>query len=79
MDREGVVDGVVTDDNDVFLFGGRHIYRNLFENKKYVEEYRSSDVERELGLDREKLIRMALLLGSDYTEVRIQDFAAIVY
>lgn len=26
------------------------------------------DIEHELGLTREKLIRMALLLGSDYTE-----------
>lgn len=26
------------------------------------------DIEKELGLSREKLIRMALLLGSDYTE-----------
>jgi hypothetical protein len=26
------------------------------------------DVERELGLDREALVRLALLLGSDYTE-----------
>jgi hypothetical protein len=25
------VDGVVTDDNDVFLFGGRHVYRHLFD------------------------------------------------
>lgn len=28
----------------------------------------SQDIEKELGLSREKLIRMALLLGSDYTE-----------
>lgn len=27
------------------------------------------DVERELGLSRERLVEMALLLGSDYTEV----------
>lgn len=26
------------------------------------------DIEKELGLTREQLIRMALLLGSDYTE-----------
>lgn len=26
------------------------------------------DIEKDLGLTREKLIRMALLLGSDYTE-----------
>jgi len=27
LDQHGLVDGVVTDDNDVFLFGGQHIYR----------------------------------------------------
>ena len=27
LDENGLVDGVVTDDNDVFLFGGQHIYR----------------------------------------------------
>ena len=27
LDEHGLVDGVVTDDNDVFLFGGQHIYR----------------------------------------------------
>lgn len=33
-----------------------------------MEEYRTEDVERELGLDQDGLIRLALLLGSDYTE-----------
>ena len=33
-----------------------------------MEEYRASDFEAELGLTREKLIHLALLLGSDYTE-----------
>ena len=27
LDSNGLVDGVVTDDNDVFLFGGQHVYR----------------------------------------------------
>lgn len=27
LDAAGLVDGVVTDDSDVFLFGGRHVYR----------------------------------------------------
>ncbi len=27
LDYNNLVDGVVTDDNDVFLFGGRHVYR----------------------------------------------------
>ncbi len=42
--------------------------RHIFENRKYVEEYRTEDVERELGLDQDGLIALALLLGSDYTE-----------
>ena len=33
-----------------------------------MEEYRVSDVESELGLSQEAMVRMALLLGSDYTE-----------
>lgn len=44
------------------------LYRNIFEGKKYVEEYRVQDVESELGMTRDKLIQLALLLGSDYTE-----------
>ena len=27
LDEEKLVDGVLTDDNDVFLFGGQHVYR----------------------------------------------------
>ena len=42
--------------------------RHIFEGRKYVEEYHTSDTERELGLDRLGLICLALLLGSDYTE-----------
>lgn len=33
-----------------------------------MEEYIVSDMERELGMTREKLTHLALLLGSDYTE-----------
>ncbi len=67
LDANNLVDGVVTDDNDAFLFGATRVYRHIFEENKYVEEYRSEDVERELGFSRNSLILMALLLGSDYT------------
>lgn len=64
----GLVDGVITDDSDVFLFGAQRVYKNMFNQSKTVEAFLLSDLERELGLDRDTLIRLAYLLGSDYTE-----------
>ncbi|KAI0873840.1 hypothetical protein GGS24DRAFT_374866 [Hypoxylon argillaceum] len=64
----GLVDGIVTDDSDIFLFGGTRVYKNMFNGNKFVECYLGSDLERELSLSREKLISLAQLLGSDYTE-----------
>lgn len=64
----GLVDGVITDDSDVFLFGAQRVYKNMFNQSKTVELFLLSDLERELGLDRDTLIRLAYLLGSDYTE-----------
>ncbi|KAJ9651652.1 DNA repair protein rad2 [Neophaeococcomyces mojaviensis] len=64
----GLVDGIVTDDSDIFLFGGTRIYKNMFNAAKFVECYLASDLEKEYALNRRKLIRFAHLLGSDYTE-----------
>ncbi len=44
------------------------ICRHIFDAKAYVEEYFAKDIESELGMDQTKLIRLAMLLGSDYTE-----------
>lgn len=64
----GLVDGVVTDDSDVFLFGGTMVYRNMFNRSKYVELYNAKEFERESGIGRTQLVSLAYLLGSDYTE-----------
>jgi len=64
----GLVDGIVTDDSDIFLFGGTRVYKNMFNQGKFVECYLASDLEKEYSLDRRKLIGIAHLLGSDYTE-----------
>lgn len=66
--RLGLVDGIVTDDSDIFLFGGTRVYKNMFNGNKLVECYLSGDLEKELSLSRHELISLALLLGSDYTE-----------
>ncbi|KAG9089268.1 DNA repair protein rad2, partial [Ceratobasidium sp. 370] len=66
--QRGLVEGVITDDSDVFLFGAGKVFRNMFNQSKTVECFFSADLEREVGLDRETLIGLAYLLGSDYTE-----------
>ncbi|PYH97508.1 DNA excision repair protein Rad2 [Aspergillus ellipticus CBS 707.79] len=64
----GLVDGIITDDSDIFLFGGTRVYKNMFNQSKFVECYLTTDLEKEYSLFRRKLIRLAHLLGSDYTE-----------
>jgi DNA excision repair protein ERCC-5 len=64
----GLVEGIITDDSDVFLFGGARVYKNMFNQSKTVECFFLSDFARELGLDREQLVQLAYLLGSDYVE-----------
>jgi DNA excision repair protein ERCC-5 len=66
--RLNLVDGVITDDNDVFLFGASQCFKNLFNDAKYVECFLAVDLAREMSLTRERLISLAYLLGSDYTE-----------
>ncbi|KIK62998.1 hypothetical protein GYMLUDRAFT_95656 [Collybiopsis luxurians FD-317 M1] len=63
-----LVDGIITDDSDVFLFGGQRVFKNMFNQSKTVECFLSSDLTREFGLDQGTLIRLAYLLGSDYVE-----------
>ena len=67
LELSGKADGVVTQDSDVFLFGSRNVYKDIFDQNKFVEYYNMNIIESELGFDRDSLVWMALLLGSDYT------------
>ncbi|KAM8977474.1 DNA excision repair protein ERCC-5 homolog [Pelodytes ibericus] len=68
LDLTDQTSGTITDDSDIWLFGARHVYKNFFTQNKYVEYYQFSDIQNQLGLDRSKLINLAYLMGSDYTE-----------
>ncbi|GMI05258.1 hypothetical protein TrVE_jg3825 [Triparma verrucosa] len=68
LERNGLVDGIITEDSDVFVFGGQAVYRNIFDERKYVEVYFGSDAKNELGLERHHFVALAMLLGGDYTQ-----------
>ncbi|GBL85006.1 DNA repair protein complementing XP-G cells [Araneus ventricosus] len=67
-DYQNLTHGTITDDSDVWLFGGKRVYKNFFTQQKYVEFYKDNEVFTHFGLSRKKLINFAMLTGSDYTE-----------
>ncbi|XP_057325005.1 DNA excision repair protein ERCC-5 [Microplitis mediator] len=62
-----LTDGTITDDSDIWLFGGRCVYKDFFNNQKEVYEYQSKDIEHHFKLSRKQMIQLAFLVGSDYT------------
>lgn len=69
LEMMGLVDGIVSNDSDVFAFGGKTLYRNFFADNRYVEAYRSDDLEKEVGFTQDRIILYAMLEGCDYCEV----------
>ncbi|XP_043255001.1 DNA excision repair protein ERCC-5 [Colletes gigas] len=67
LEQIHLTDGTITDDSDIWLFGGQCVYKNFFNNNKKVLQYCYSDIEHHFKLTRNEMIRLALLVGSDYT------------
>ena len=68
LDLTNQCDGVITDDSDVWLFGASHVYRHFFRQNQLVEYYDANIIANQLGLDRESMIAVGMIVGSDYTK-----------
>ncbi|XP_054422494.1 flap endonuclease GEN homolog 1 [Pteronotus mesoamericanus] len=68
LNAHGYVDGCLTNDGDAFLYGAQTVYRNFTMNTKdpHVDCYTTSSIKSQLGLDRDALVGLAILLGCDY-------------
>ncbi|XP_075564167.1 flap endonuclease GEN homolog 1 isoform X2 [Pelecanus crispus] len=68
LNAKGHVDGCITNDGDVFLYGAQTVYRNFAMNAKdpLLDCYTMSSIKEKLGCERESLIGLAVLLGCDY-------------
>ena len=62
------MDAVVSDDSDAFCYGAKTVLRNFSTDPKSfsVSRYSSSRLRTEVGLSRQRMVIMALLLGCDY-------------
>ncbi|XP_063427344.1 DNA excision repair protein ERCC-5-like [Mytilus trossulus] len=67
LDISDLTQGSITDDSDVWLFGGKRVYKNFFQQDKHVEFFSELSIHSQLGIGREVFIKLALLCGSDYT------------
>ncbi|KAI6190900.1 hypothetical protein M3Y97_00169000 [Aphelenchoides bicaudatus] len=66
LEKMKLCDGVVSDDSDVWVFGVKHCYRNLFSRKADVTFFDADKIQRVLDLDRTKFVAIAMLAGGDY-------------
>jgi len=49
LEKIGRTEGTVTDDSDVWLFGANVVYKDFFDNQKYVKQFRSIDIKQKFG------------------------------
>lgn len=67
LDFINLTDGTITDDSDIWLFGGQTVYKNFFDQNKLVVEYKLSNIKNLFHLDRKEMVQLSFLVGSDYT------------
>lgn len=68
LEKLKLTEGTITDDSDVWLFGAQNVYRYFFSDDKYVMQYKMTDIEFHIRMNREALVCFAMLVGSDYTD-----------
>ncbi|XP_048732356.2 flap endonuclease GEN homolog 1-like isoform X2 [Ostrea edulis] len=76
LNSHGYVDGILTEDSDTFLYGGKVIYKDLKTLNKFeyeVDAYDMENIKEKLELTRETMVAMAMLVGCDYDEEGIRD------
>lgn len=44
LEQIKLVDGTITDDSDIWLFGGQCVYKNFFNHNKKVLQFRADDI-----------------------------------
>ncbi|KAL5279802.1 ERCC5 family protein [Megaselia abdita] len=67
LNMKKLTHGTITDDSDIWLFGGQTVYKNFFMQHKNVMEFKIENIQNTFNVNRGKLIQLAMLVGSDYS------------
>lgn len=49
LDLANLTNGTITDDSDIWLFGGRRVYKNFFNQDRTVELFMNDSIQSQLG------------------------------
>lgn len=49
LNENNLCEGSITEDSDIMLFGGKKVYKNVFNQNKNAELYQEDDVKCVLG------------------------------
>lgn len=67
LESNGVVDGIISDDTDILLFGGKTLIKNFsIKKNKHFQIIRTDNLLESTQLTLDQLIDLGILLGSDY-------------
>lgn len=67
MSKKGSIDGIVTDDMDILVFGGKKLIKNFsVAEKKKMQEIDLDTLLKKLDITQEQLVDIGILLGCDY-------------
>ncbi|XP_076811262.1 DNA excision repair protein ERCC-5-like isoform X2 [Clavelina lepadiformis] len=67
LENAGLTMGTITEDSDIWLFGGKFVLKDVFDKKRNPSSYSFVDIKAELGLEQSHFINIALCSGCDYT------------
>jgi flap endonuclease-1 len=66
LNKNNIVDGVLTDDMDILTFGSKYIYKNLYSISKTPSVISLESVLEFLDLNYDEFVELCILMGSDY-------------
>jgi len=64
--KKGEIDGVISEDNDMLVYGCKYLYRFYKTNSSHILEYNLEEIKRDLCLNDEQFLDLCILCGSDY-------------